>query len=74
MFKRLILLVTVAAMLAVMLVVTAAPAFAQGQGSRPGIGGVPPGAGERNPSADTNPSVDNRTEPTTGGKSPFTQE
>ena len=50
---------------ALMLLATAAPAFAVQ--SRPVIGGSPPGTGNRNLQADENPSVDNRTEPRTGG-------
>jgi hypothetical protein len=46
------------------LVATAAPAFAVG---RPGIGGTPPGFGERNDKGTFNPSSDNRTTPETGG-------
>ena len=71
------LLLVLAAVMAVMVVTTAATAdtaFAQGQGTRPGIGGLPPGLGSRDASAEFNPSVDDRTVPRTGGNSPFTQE
>ena len=49
------------------LVATAAPAFAQG---RPTIGGAPPGTGERNEQTELNPGAENRTDPRTGGQSP----
>ena len=48
---------------ALMLVATAAPAFAVG---RPGLGGGPPGETEANPKAGDNPGTDNRTRPPTG--------
>ncbi len=60
--------------IALMLVATAAPAFAshcQGGcigGSRPIIGGAPPGEGQQNPNASSNPSTDDRAEPRTGGQ------
>jgi hypothetical protein len=59
--KRYILAILLACLV---LVATAAPAFAVG---RPGIGGSPPGTVVRNGNADENPSPDNRTEPRTGG-------
>ena len=51
--------------LVLMLVATAAPAFAQG--SRPVIGAEPPGTGQRNANAEFNPGQDDRTTPRTGG-------
>jgi hypothetical protein len=48
------------------LVATAAPAFAQG---RPAIGGAPPGDGSSNEKAGDNPGTDNRAAPRTGGQS-----
>jgi len=61
-------LLLIAAVMTVMVVTTGAtagPAFAAG--SRPGIGGAPPGYIQRNPNADNNPSTDDRTIPRTGG-------
>jgi hypothetical protein len=53
-----------------LLVATAAPAFAQGQGSRPTIGGPPPGGNEANSKSFENPGAENRAVPKTGGQAP----
>jgi hypothetical protein len=63
--RRILLLLTATMLVAVMMAVTAAPAFAAL--GKPAIGGSPPGTVERNFQAGENPSVDNRTEPRTGG-------
>ncbi len=63
--RRVLLLVTVAAVMAAIMVVMAAPAFADRR--QPGIGGPPPGFGERNPNAGDNPGTHDRTSPRTGG-------
>ena len=70
------LLLLAAAVMTVMVLTTAATAdtaFAAGGG--PAIGGLPPGTGQRNGSAELNPSTDDRTLPRTRGQSPrFTEE
>ncbi len=61
----------VAAVMTVMVMTTAATAdtaFAGAGGSTPTIGGLPPGGAQANPHAFDNPSTDDRTIPTTGGK------
>ena len=64
------LLLVLAAVMAVMVVTTAATAdTAFAQGSQPAIGGPPPGTVQRHPAANTNPGVDNRAAPRTGGQS-----
>jgi hypothetical protein len=71
-----ILLLVIAVLMALLLLVVAPPPIPTTEDSagglrvaeaRPVIGGDPLGTSRRNVNADTNPGVDNRTDPNTGG-------
>jgi hypothetical protein len=53
--------------MALMLLATAAQAFAGAGGTLPALGGSPPGYSSRDSDAGDNPSTDDRTRPRTGG-------